>query len=98
MKARSTVGGSILPGSSFLYAEGSCLPENLRLKLKERINRERLQKAVDQAVLAHHRIVYGICLKDGAFYYHDSLTKTIRVSEADWEDLPPSAERAPKTI
>lgn len=37
----------------------------------------------------------GICLKNGAFYYHDGLTKRIGDSEADWDGLPPiGGERA----
>lgn len=49
MEERSTVGGPILSGNSFLYTEGSYLPAILRLKMKERINPERLQKAAEKA-------------------------------------------------
>ena len=89
VKERSTVGGPILSGNSFLYTEDSYRPAIYILKLKERINPELLQKAANQAVLAHPWALYGICQKNDAFYYHEGLAKTIQVSEADWEDLPP---------
>ena len=98
VKERSTVVGPILSGNSFLYTEDSYHPVILRLKLKERINPEWLQKAIDQAVLAHPWALYGICLQNGAFYYHDGLTKTIRVQRQTGKICLLSAERALKAI
>ncbi|MBQ8093748.1 MAG: hypothetical protein IJ242_09260 [Clostridia bacterium] len=85
---RKPVGSPILSGRSFMYMESGYVPTVLRLHLKEHVDPERLQSAVDQALLVHPWAAYGICLENGTFYYHDGLTKSLTVSEADWSDSP----------
>ena len=82
------VGGAILSGKSFMYTEDSYHAIAIRLTLKEKVDPESLQKAVDQAIVANPWSVYGIYEEDGSFFYHNKLTKIIQVSESGWEDLP----------
>lgn len=89
MEKRIHAGGPILSGRSFMYMENLFRPLVHRFVLKEDIDPERLRSAVDHAVLTHPWAAYGICHEDGVFYYQDGPDKTIQVSEAEWEDLPP---------
>ncbi len=83
------VGEEILSGKSFMYTEDSFRAIAVRLTLKETVDAECLQKAVDQAIVANPWSVYGIYEEDGGFFYHNKLTKIIQVAESGWEDLPP---------
>ncbi|MBR4776058.1 MAG: hypothetical protein IK007_00440 [Lachnospiraceae bacterium] len=82
------VGGPILSGKSFMYTNGSFYSIGTRLIFKADVNPEILQKAVNQAVVLHPWVAYGIYEEDGNFYYHNKLTKILNIKEGDYETLP----------
>lgn len=82
------VGGPILSGKTFMYSESSYRTTGIRYILKDAVDKELLQSAVDQALPAHPWITYGIYEQDGSFYYHNELLRSLTVYEHDWEDLP----------
>ena len=82
------IGGEILSGKFFMYTDSSFHAIALRIVFRENVDQDVLQKAVDDAVMVHPWVTYGIYEEDGSFYYHKGVSATIKVRQGDYEGLP----------
>ena len=82
------IGGAILSGKSFMYPDCMFHAIAFRYVFKENVDPVMLQKAADDALTVHPWAAYGIYEEDGSFYYHKSRSRSIKVKEGSYEELP----------
>ena len=78
----------ILSGRMMFYGDASFYSSVVHVRLKEPVDAELLQRAVDEATRRHRWATYGVREEGGLFYYSDHLPGTIAVCAVD-EKHPP---------
>ncbi len=81
-------GSQIQSGKMMFYGDSQYQGNYLCVVLKEPVQPDVLQRAVDKAVESQPWVCYGAQEESGAFFYHDELTRGLQVSELKGDTLP----------
>lgn len=81
-------GSQIQSGKMMLYGDNQYQGVYMCVTLKELVQPDVLQRAVDKAVESQPWVCYGVEEDAGAFFYHDELAGDLQVSELTGDAFP----------